>query len=83
MSNGIYKLAITPRQPVRVQIRPRGSLKLTLSVGRRGSQGVEGEPGPRGTGVEHLEPRISALEEATDGKVNGVNPLAYYILAKN
>lgn len=30
-----------------------------------GKQGIAGPPGPVGTGVEHLEPRIAALEDTS------------------
>lgn len=46
------------------------------------TQTRQGPPGPAGESVASLEPRITALEENTDGLVGGADPLSYYILAR-
>lgn len=50
------RVALTARA---ASVEVRGGVGLALVGGR---QGPAGRPGPQGTGVEHLEPRIEMLE---------------------
>jgi len=44
---------------------------------------VVGTRGDDGDNVSQLEPRIAALEDQTDGEVNGITPRAQFLLTLN
>ena len=48
----------------------------------QGVKGDTGADGKDGDSVAELEPRVQALEENTDGLVDGASPLDYYLLAR-
>ena len=56
---------------------------ISLARGEKGITGEQGVQGEPGAGLESLEPRVAALEESTDGLVNGASILDFYRLARD